>query len=82
MRGKRTNLMFASAALLAAASPWGIRLLGAAPEAVDASIDLAAPRATDLAAGAAAIITGLLLLLYLYRRRVYILWWTAGWGSR
>ena len=34
---------------------------------------------TYLAAGAAAIITGLLLLLHLYRKRPYILHWTAGW---
>jgi diguanylate cyclase (GGDEF)-like protein len=34
---------------------------------------------THLAAGAAAIITGLLLLLHLYRKRPYILHWTAGW---
>ena len=36
---------------------------------------------THLAWGAAAIITGLLLLLYLYRQRTYILYWTGGWAS-
>jgi diguanylate cyclase (GGDEF)-like protein len=72
--------LFASVALLAAAAWWPARLLAAAPETA-ASIDLAAPQVTYLAAGAASIITGLLLLLHLYRRRTYILWWTAGWGS-
>ena len=81
MRGKRTNLLFASVVPLAAALSWTGVVLGAAPEAVDTAIDLATPRIPYLAAGAAAIITGLLLLLYLYRRRAYILWWTAGWGS-
>ena len=33
-----------------------------------------------LAAGAAAIITGVLLLLHVYRRRPYILRWTVGWA--
>jgi diguanylate cyclase (GGDEF)-like protein len=37
--------------------------------------------ATYLAAGAALIITCLLLLLFLYRRRPYLVFWTAGWGS-
>ena len=32
------------------------------------------------ASGAAALITCLLLLLHLYRRRAYILYWTAGWA--
>jgi len=50
-------------------------------DAVDAAIDITAPQATRLASGAAAIITGLLLLLFLYRRRPYILLWTGGWGS-
>jgi diguanylate cyclase (GGDEF)-like protein len=81
MRGKRTNLLVASVVLLAAAPPLAGSLSGAAPEAVDASIDLGAPAISSLGAGAVAIITGLLLLLYLYRRRAYILWWTAGWGS-
>ena len=48
---------------------------------VEAAIDITVPQATRLASGAAAIITGLLLLLYLYRRRPYILLWTAGWGA-
>ena len=34
----------------------------------------------NLASGAAAIITCLLLLLHLYRRSSYILYWTAGWA--
>ncbi|HEU4891807.1 MAG TPA: GGDEF domain-containing protein [Vicinamibacterales bacterium] len=34
----------------------------------------------NLASGAAAIITCLLLLLHLYRRSPYILYWTAGWA--
>ena len=33
-----------------------------------------------LASGAAVIIMGLLLLLYLYRRRLYILYWIGGWA--
>jgi diguanylate cyclase (GGDEF)-like protein len=51
-------------------------------EAVDFSLAPALPEMTSptyLAAGAAAIITGLLLLLHLYRKRPYILHWTAGW---
>jgi diguanylate cyclase (GGDEF)-like protein len=81
MRGKRTNLLVASVVLLSAAPSLNVNLLGAPPEALEASIDLAAPRIEYLAAGAAVIITGLLSLLYLYRRRAYILWWTAGWSS-
>ena len=80
MRGKRTNLLLAAIVLVSAAPLLSARL-GAAPEAVEASIDLGVPRISYLAAGAAAIITGLLLLLYSYRRRAYILWWTGGWGS-
>jgi hypothetical protein len=34
-----------------------------------------------LAGGAGIIIVGLLLLLYLHRRRLYILYWIGGWGS-
>jgi diguanylate cyclase (GGDEF)-like protein len=34
----------------------------------------------NLAGGAAVIIVALLSLLYLYRRRSYILYWVAGWG--
>jgi diguanylate cyclase (GGDEF)-like protein len=34
----------------------------------------------NLASGAAALITCLLLLLHLYRRSSYILYWTAGWA--
>ena len=34
----------------------------------------------NLASGAAAIVTCLLLLLHLYRRSSYILYWTAGWA--
>jgi diguanylate cyclase (GGDEF)-like protein len=79
MRGKGTNLLFASVVLLAAAPV--LNLLGAAPDPVEGSSDLGLPQVSYLAAGVAAIITGLQLLLYLYRRRAYILWWTAGWGS-
>ena len=42
MQGNRTNLMFASVALLAAAASWPAWLLAAAPETAAASIDLAA----------------------------------------
>ena len=35
---------------------------------------------STLAAGAAVIIVGVLALLYLYRRRLYILHWIAGWA--
>ena len=34
----------------------------------------------DLAGGAAVIIIGLLALLYVYRRRLYILYWAGGWA--
>ena len=82
MRGKWSSLLFASLVLVGAAIPLHDVLLAAAPDdALDASIALAAPSPAYLAAGAAAIITGLLLLLYLYRRRAYILCWTAGWGA-
>src|SRR4051812_4592362 len=82
MLGKPGGLVFASVVLISSAIPRHHGLLAAAPDAVlDARLDLAAPRTPYLAAGAAAIITGLLLLLYLYRRRAYILYWTGGWGS-
>jgi hypothetical protein len=50
--------------------------------AADGALAPALPALTSptyLAAGAAAIITGLLLVLHLYRKRPYILHWTAGW---
>jgi hypothetical protein len=82
MRGKRTSQLVAPIVLATFAAPLSAVLAAFAPEAgLDPAIDLAAPQATYLASGAAAIITCLLLLLYSYRRRAYILWWTAGWGS-
>jgi len=57
-----------------------VALSGAGLDAADATVTPALPTSpTYLAAGAAAIITGLLLLLHLYRKRPYILHWTAGW---
>src|SRR5215217_7306231 len=82
MRGKAGGLVFATVVLISSTIPQRQALLAAAPDAVlDAQVDLAAPRMPYLAAGAAAIIAGLLLLLYLYRRRAYILYWTGGWAS-
>lgn len=50
-----------------------------AAEAATAAPLLINPRV--LAGGTAVIIAGLLLLLYGYRRRVYILYWIAGWAA-
>jgi diguanylate cyclase (GGDEF)-like protein len=52
--------------------------LGAVTDADSAITVMASP--ARLASGAAAIITCLVLLLYLYRKSVYILHWTAGWA--
>jgi diguanylate cyclase (GGDEF)-like protein len=82
MRRNRASQLGGPIALATLAAPLSASLQAFAPEAaLETSIDLAAAQATYLASGAAGIITGLLLLLYVYRRRAYILWWTAGWGS-
>jgi len=81
MRRTSGNLLFASVVLIGAVFAPGDVLAAAPDGTLDTQIDLAASRTTYLGSGAAAIITGLLLLLYLYRHRAYILCWTAGWGS-
>lgn len=60
----------AAGRMLAQASPAGTPIAGT-------SLEIVNPRA--MAGVMAVIVTGLLLLVYFYRRRIYILYWMAGW---
>ena len=76
-------LLVAAAVTMGAAAPAYSRLEFPAPGEGEALTPLAAGivRADgNLAGGAAVIIIGLLALLYIYRRREYILYWIGGWA--
>ena len=74
---KTTGVVRTIQAMLLTLAAASVRL-DAAADAAAALPAMASP--ARLAAGAAAIITCLVLLLYLYRKSLYILHWTAGWA--
>ena len=81
MQMKRVRLWLAAVALLVVFAPSLTIPLAATVTTLDDAVSLnAIPQPTTLAAGVAGIITGLLLLLFMYRRRLYILYWTGGWA--
>src|SRR5215218_7486900 len=75
------RVLFVIAAVLLLTAPASSRLAafaGAEQPADAGQLVTTLPR--NFAGGTAAIITALLLLLYLYRRRPYILYWVGGWA--
>ena len=61
-----------------AAKPAGQRLASSIINPIGPDVVLIRPRV--LAGWAALVISGLLLLVFLYRRRLFIMLWTLGWG--
>ena len=61
-----------------AAKPTGQRLASGINNPIGPAVVSIGPRA--LAGWAALVISGLLLLVFLYRRRLFIMLWTLGWG--
>ena len=77
----RRVLAAIAAAMLFLAAPVSLEAArGLVESQPAAAIDPGPLQPRTLAAGASAVIVGVLLLLYAYRRRLYILYWIGGWS--
>jgi diguanylate cyclase (GGDEF)-like protein len=71
-------IVIMAAAATYAAKPAGQRAISNVNKPIGPAVVAVGPRA--VAGYAALVISGLLLLVFLYRRRLFILLWTIGWG--